>query len=105
VRGFVTLVTITPERALQIDAVAVLAQVRVGSALVDVSAVVCQPDLGVALGTDAHERTNQILALELAIVGWGDALVHVYNLSGDNCSENETNKPWQCLPSGARAYP
>lgn len=64
--------------ARQIDTVTVLANaVRViNRTLVDVPALV-GARLSVSLGADASERTNQILARELAVVGRRYALVHV----------------------------
>lgn len=65
-----------PVRARQVLAKSVLARVRVLRALVHVSALV-GTDVGVSLRADARERTDQVLARELAIVRRRNALVHV----------------------------
>jgi len=74
-----SVLTFALKRARQVDAVTVLANaVRpTDRTLVDVPALV-GARLCVSLGTDARERTNQILARELAVVGGRRALVHVF---------------------------
>jgi hypothetical protein len=88
---------------------AVLAQIAVGRTFVDVSAVIGQTNLLVALGTDAHERADEVLASKFAIVGRRGAFVHVClhqkkirllrRLGTDKFIEC---LPWQWRPSGAK---
>ena len=64
-------------RPLRVDAVSVLAQVRIGSAFINVSAIIRHAHLREALRTYAHEGSNQVFARELAIICWRGALVNV----------------------------
>lgn len=68
-----TSTTVTP---LQVDAMALTTKAGIQSAFVDILAVTSGPDLLITRGTNAHERADQVLALELAGVGEG-ALVDV----------------------------
>ena len=74
---FESFVTFARVRSLGVDAMAVLAQIAVGRTFVDVSAVIGQTNLLISLRTDAHERTDEVLASEFAIVGRRGAFVHV----------------------------
>lgn len=64
-------------RSLRVDAMAVLAQIGVGSAFVDVTAIVRHADLSVAFRADAHEGSDQVLASELAVVGRSSTFVDI----------------------------
>ena len=54
------------------------ADVGVCRALVDVLALVRDADLPVAFRTDAHERSDDVLAIVATVVGLGLALVEVH---------------------------
>lgn len=59
----------------------VLAQVAVGGAFINVSTVVRHAHLSVAFRADAHERADEVLAGEFAVVGRSGAFVHVLTVS------------------------
>lgn len=54
-----------------------LTETRVNGAFVDILTLVHRSDLLKSGRADAHESTDQILALEPAVVRWRDTLVHV----------------------------
>lgn len=68
---------------------AVLAQVAVGGAFINVPTVVRHAYLSVALWTDAHERSDQIFASEFAVVGRCGALVDILTMAAI-CSQSVT---------------
>lgn len=57
---------------------AVLAQVGIGRAFVDISTVIGHSHLGVALRADAHEGSDQVFAREFAVVGRSGAFVDIF---------------------------
>lgn len=59
----------------------VLAQIAVGGAFINVSTVVRHAHLSVAFWADAHERADEILTGEFAVVGRSGAFVHVLTVS------------------------
>lgn len=63
---------------VQVNATAVLAEAGVDGALIDVLALVRHPYLLVARRADAHEGTDQILALEFTVVRRRRAFVDVW---------------------------
>lgn len=73
-----TVVAETLVAPLQIDASTVLAEAGVDGALVDVLTLVGRTDLLIPGRADAHESTDQILALESAVVRRRDAFVDVW---------------------------
>lgn len=77
VTGLEPVVAIAFVRARLVDAISVLANVRVFSTLIDVPAFV-RADLSVALRTDARKRPDQVLAREFTIVRRRHTLVNVY---------------------------
>jgi len=77
VTGLEPVIAIAFVRARLIDAISVLAHVRIFSTLVDVPTLI-SADLSVTLGTDACKRSDQVLAREFAIVRRRHALVNVY---------------------------
>ena len=80
---FVTLVALALVRSFGVDTVAVLAQIGVRSAFIDVAAVVRHSHLSVTFGTDAHERADEVLAGEFAIVRWSGAFIDIYTKKED----------------------
>lgn len=75
------IVTETLITALHIDATTVSTQTGVDRALIDVLALICHPDLLVSGWTDAHEGSDEVLALVLAVVRWCGAFVYIYAVS------------------------
>ena len=90
----VSFVAVARVRSFGVDAVAVLAQVAVGRTLVDVAAVVRHAHLMVSFRTDAHERSDEVFARELAVVGRRGALVDVYVHKN---GENQHQCMYQCI--------
>lgn len=78
---FVTLVALALVRSFGVDTVAVLAQIGVRSAFVNVAAVVRHSHLSVTFGTDAHERADEVLAGEFAIVRWSGAFIDILTVA------------------------
>ena len=75
---FVTLVAFALVGSFGVDTVAVLAQIGIRGAFVDVAAVVRHSHLSVTFGTDAHERADEVLTGEFAIVRWSGAFIDIY---------------------------
>ena len=84
---FVSLVALALVRAFGVDAMTVLAEIGVGGAFVDVATVIRHSNLSEAFGTNAHERTDEILASEFAVVCRSGALVHVFLKTNTNKNE------------------
>jgi len=92
--GLESFVTFALEGSFSVDAVAVLAEVVVGRAFVHVAAVIGHSDLLESFRTDAHERTNQVLASEFTVVGRRGTFVHILTV---------TSISSQCVTVGADA--
>lgn len=61
-RNLVTGVTVAAKTSLQVHAAAILADIRVLSTFVNILALVPVANLTVPFWTDAHERSDQVLA-------------------------------------------
>lgn len=101
---FKAFVTFASVRAFSIDTVAILAQISVGSAFVNVPTVVRHAYLSVTFWTDAHERSNQVFASKFAVVGRRSALVHVLAVTTICCQSvtvrtNTAERSWDVVAS------
>jgi hypothetical protein len=75
--GLKTIIAITAVTSLKVDTVTIPTNFGIGNTLVNITAIICESYLLVTLRTDAHERSNQVLTHEFAVVGRCHTFIHI----------------------------
>jgi len=75
--GYKSFIAFALVGSFSIDAVTILAKVRISGAFVDVAAIVRHANLSVPFWADAHKGADEVLTGEFAVICRCSAFIHI----------------------------